>query len=158
MFEWKSIRFALIRHLYWRIRKPRIYVLLGAPGSGKGKVAKPLARKLKAAPLSTGDIFRRERANQTPLGQRLASYMDNGRLVPDALVLAVIREELKRTKYRNGVVFDGFPRTVLQARGLDMILDSLGLAVEGALLLDPDEQVLIERLSNRLTCSNTQCG
>lgn len=159
--NWKRVSTsteAMIRSLYWKIRKPRYIVVIGPPGSGKGTVAKELGPSIKAAPLSTGDIFRRERQNKTPLGLRIESYIDSGRLVPDALVIAVIRETLQRREYWNGAVIDGFPRTAMQAKLLDKLLEGWNMGVERAVLLDPQEDVIVSRLSKRLTCSNVTCG
>jgi adenylate kinase len=160
-FDWSRVSAAteeFARSLYWKVRKPTIVILMGPPGSGKGTTALRLAPLLKTSPLSTGDLFRKEIADRTPLGLRLESYINSGKLVPDALVIAVIRENLLRRKYWNGVVLDGFPRTLLQAKLLDKLLQNLGLSVDRVVLLAPAEDVIISRLSARLTCSNTTCG
>jgi len=150
--------FWLTRNVLWRLRKPRYIVLLGGPGAGKGTLAKLLMEVLGIAHLSTGDVFRYEISNNTELGLKAKAYIDAGKLVPDSITFAMLRRELTRWKYRNGAILDGIPRTLVQAKMLDHLLNAWGVGVESAVFLDPDERTLIYRLSNRLTCSNKACG
>ena len=150
--------FALVRLLLWPLRAARFIVLLGGPGAGKGTLAKMLEFFLGLAHLSTGDVFRRERDIKPALGLKIQSYIDAGLLVPDAITIAVLKRELQRWRYRYGAILDGIPRTLLQAQLLDQLFADWGTSVEVAVLLDPDEETLIERLSFRLTCSNKSCG
>jgi len=150
--------FAFVRFVIWSICLPRFLVLLGGPGAGKGTLAKMLVPFLGLAHLSTGDVFRRERDNKTELGLKIQGYIDAGILVPDEITIAVLRKELMRWKYRRGVILDGIPRTLTQAKLLDELLAGWSQSVDAVVLLDPDEAVLIERLSFRLTCTNKACG
>jgi adenylate kinase len=150
--------FAFVRYVIWPICPAQFIVLLGGPGAGKGTLAKLLVPFLGLAHLSTGDVFRRERDNKTELGLKIQAYIDAGKLVPDEITIAVLRKELMRWKYRRGAILDGIPRTLTQAKLLDELLFGWGQSVNAVVLLDPDEAVLIERLSFRLTCTNKACG
>ncbi|MDA8131069.1 MAG: adenylate kinase [Elusimicrobia bacterium] len=129
-------------------------VLLGYPGSGKGTQAKVLSQKLNMFHVSTGDIFREELAKKTPLGQEAAGYLNAGRLVPDKLVLEVLKSRLNGET--RGLLFDGFPRTVEQAEGLDAWISSRGQAVDAVVFLNVSEEEVTRRLGARRTC--TGCG
>ncbi|OGS12884.1 MAG: adenylate kinase [Elusimicrobia bacterium RIFOXYA2_FULL_58_8] len=129
-------------------------ILLGYPGSGKGTQAKVLAQKFGLFHVSTGDIFREELAKKTPLGQEVAGYLSAGRLVPDKLVLEVLKTRLA-TETR-GLLFDGFPRTVEQAEGLDSWLDSRSMAVDAVIFINVPEAEVAKRLGDRRTCLG--CG
>lgn len=129
-------------------------ILLGYPGSGKGTQAKVLSQKLGMFHVSTGDIFREELAKKTPLGQETAKYLSAGRLVPDKLVLEVMKTRLN-TETR-GLLFDGFPRTVDQAEGLDSWFQGRGQSIDAVLFLKVTEEEVVKRLSARRTC--TGCG
>lgn len=126
-------------------------VLLGYPGSGKGTQAKGLSGKLDLFHISTGDIFREAIASGTPLGKEVTGYMSAGRLVPDKLVLEVIKARLA-TETR-GLLFDGFPRTVEQAQGLDDYFAARGQVIDAVLFLDVNEEEVIKRLGSRRTCA-----
>ena len=129
-------------------------VLLGFPGSGKGTQAKIISEKYSLAHLSTGDIFREAISAKTSLGQEVSGYLSAGRLVPDNLVLEVIKAKLAtETK---GVLFDGFPRTVDQAQGLDDLFASKSQAIDAVLFLDVDEEAVVARLGSRRTCPKCQ--
>lgn len=127
-------------------------VLLGPPGAGKGTQAQIVAHALGLPHISSGDIFRENLQNQTPLGQQAKVFMERGELVPDEITIAMIRERLRRPDCAQGALLDGFPRTPPQAKALEQMLAELG----GRLLVVPfisvAEQVLIERLSGRWTC------
>ncbi|MEI7527398.1 MAG: adenylate kinase [Elusimicrobiota bacterium] len=129
-------------------------ILLGYPGSGKGTQAKVLAKQFGLFHVSTGDIFREELAKKTPLGREVAGYLSAGRLVPDKLVLEVLKNRLG-TETR-GLLFDGFPRTVEQAEGLDAWFDSRGMAVDAVIFINVPEAEVAKRLGDRRTCSG--CG
>jgi adenylate kinase len=126
-------------------------VLLGYPGSGKGTQAKTLSEKFALFHISTGDIFREAISAKTALGQEAAGYLTAGRLVPDKLVLEVMKTRLA-TETR-GLLFDGFPRTVDQAQGLDDYLASKSQRIDAVIFLDVDEEAVVARLGARRTCS-----
>jgi adenylate kinase len=129
-------------------------IFLGAPGSGKGTQAKRLARKFDLDHISTGDILRNAIKEQTQLGRKAKTFMDAGELVPDDLILALIKEEL--TGREKGFIFDGFPRTKAQAEGLDAILGELGLSISKVVNLDVPGELIVDRLQARRLCRN--CG
>nr|WP_126456690.1 adenylate kinase [Sulfuriflexus mobilis] len=131
-------------------------ILLGAPGSGKGTQAKLLVKKFGVVQISTGDLLRDAVDKGTALGRQAKPLMDSGQLVPDEIVLGVIRERLEEEDVAKGFILDGFPRTLPQAEELDKILVQLRLPVQGALLIDVDVDALIQRLGGRQTCS--ACG
>jgi adenylate kinase len=131
-------------------------VLLGPPGAGKGTQAKLLQEMFEGCQISTGDILRKAVAEKTALGKEAASYIDRGALVPDELILDLVAQRIKEKDCANGFMLDGFPRTVAQADGLQRILKSLGLELDGVLSVQVPTQVIIERLSGRRTCKD--CG
>src|SRR5215470_7737906 len=131
-------------------------ILLGAPGAGKGTQSKLLQEKLKVPQISTGDMLRAARQAQTPLGLQAESFMNVGKLVPDEVVIGLIRERLSAPDCRDGFILDGFPRTVAQAEALKKLLGELGRKLDAVISLEVPEQVLLERLTGRRTCS--QCG
>ncbi len=131
-------------------------VLLGAPGSGKGTQAKLLVDKLDIPQISTGDLLRAAVEAQTPLGRQAKAIMDAGQLVPNDLVLGLIRERLNNPDCRNGFILDGFPRNLDQAEELDRLLDSLSMPIQKSILIDVDFDILMQRLTGRLTCED--CG
>ncbi len=130
-------------------------VLLGPPGAGKGSLASLYKRRLGFAHLSTGEIFRKAIARNTPVGRRVKRYVTNGRLVPNDLVVSVMAAQLTRTR-RKGFVLDGFPRTQGQAAGLNRVLGRLRLPLDAAVYLTSPRALLIRRLSGRRVCS--RCG
>ena len=127
----------------------RIVVLLGAPGVGKGTQGVRLGRELGWAHVSTGDLLRAARRNGTALGNEARRYMDAGELVPDGVMIDLVREHLAGLGPSRGVVFDGFPRTVQQAEALDRALAQEGRGVGAVALLDAPEMVLFKRISGR---------
>jgi adenylate kinase len=131
-------------------------VLLGAPGSGKGTQAKLLTEKYNVPQISTGDLLRAAVVAQTPLGRQAKAIMDAGQLVPNEIVLGMIRERLTNPDARNGFILDGFPRNVEQAEALDELLRGMNQPIESALLIDVDFDSLMQRLTGRLTCES--CG
>jgi adenylate kinase len=129
---------------------------LGAPGSGKGTQAKLLTEKLNVPHISTGDLLRTAVANKTPLGIRAKEAMEAGHLVSDEIVLGMLRERLGKADARGGFILDGFPRNIYQAQALESLLRRLRMPVHAVLQLDVDFDLLMQRLSGRLTC--TSCG
>ncbi|MEX2555522.1 MAG: adenylate kinase [Actinomycetota bacterium] len=131
-------------------------VLLGPPGAGKGTQAVQLAERYDVPHVSTGDILRFVVAWQTDIGQRAKSYMDEGELVPDDLVLELLKIRLAQEDARAGFVMDGFPRTLPQAESLDDILAEIGHKIDGVLYLEVPDELIVLRLSARASCPT--CG
>lgn len=131
-------------------------VLLGAPGAGKGTQAQKLVEDYKVAHISTGDLLRNAVKNETELGKQAKSYMDAGQLVPDSLVIDLVKERLAEPDAQVGFILDGFPRNTAQAVTLDAELKEMGADLDGALLVDVAFPVIVERLSSRRTCKS--CG
>ncbi len=131
-------------------------VLLGAPGAGKGTQAAKLVEKYGYAHISTGDMLRAAVKNQTPLGLEAKKYMDAGDLVPDEVVIGLVKERLQDDDTQAGFILDGFPRTSTQAVALDSELASLDRPLDAALLVDVDKEVIIKRLTSRRMCR--ECG
>jgi len=131
-------------------------ILLGAPGAGKGTQAKMITETWNIPQISTGDILRAAVAHGTALGLEAKRYMDAGDLVPDAVVIGLVKDRLAEADTANGFILDGFPRTVAQAEALDAELSSLGKAIESAVAVDVDSEVIVSRLTSRRTCRD--CG
>ena len=127
-------------------------ILFGAPGAGKGTQTGSLIETYHIPAIATGDMLRAQRRAGTALGEQVKSYMDKGELVPDALIIDIIRERLQRPDASKGFILDGFPRTVTQAEALDALLDQLGRRVDAVIYLRVSRQVLIDRLSHRYSC------
>ena len=135
-----------------------IIVMLGAPGSGKGTVAKLLTDTLNIEHISTGDMFREEIKSGSKLGKELENYMSDGKLVPDDVVIKILDERLSRPTAQNGVVLDGFPRTKIQAEHLKQLLEKRNKKVDVAIQLNiPDEDIIYRTVKRRI-CSNKDCG
>ncbi len=132
-----------------------LLVMLGPPGSGKGTQASRLADTLELKHLSTGDMLRNAVKNRTELGKEAKGYMDMGDLVPDSLILDMIKETITLDKGK-GFIFDGFPRTIPQAEGLDEMLESVDEKLDQALNLEVSDEEVIKRLSGRYFCPNCQ--
>jgi adenylate kinase len=130
-------------------------VLLGPPGSGKGTQAKMIAEKFNTLHISTGDILRENVRNDTPLGQEAKKFMDAGQLVPDELLISIIKDRLAKPDVTGGYMLDGYPRTTPQAEALDKILPELNQAIDVVLNIDVPDDELVRRLSGRRMC---QCG
>lgn len=131
-------------------------VLLGAPGAGKGTQAQRLVADYGVAHISTGDLLRAAVKAQSELGVAAKKYMDAGELVPDQLVIDLVKERLAADDAQKGFILDGFPRNTTQAVTLDTELAAMGRALDGALLVDVPAEVIIDRLSSRRTCRD--CG
>jgi len=131
-------------------------ILLGAPGSGKGTQAKFLTEKYGIPQISTGDLLRAAVIAQTPLGRQAKAVMDAGQLVPNDIVMGMIRERIMRPDSENGFILDGFPRNLDQAEALDGLLLKLGKPIDAVLKLEVDFDLLMQRMVGRLTC--IACG
>lgn len=134
-----------------------IIIMLGAPGTGKGTVASLLEQQTGLKQVSTGDIFRKNIKEQTELGKIADSYISKGNLVPDDITIDVVKNRLEEKDVENGVILDGFPRTVKQAEALDEILKEKGKKVDMVLNLTTPEEEIVERIVNRRVCSNQEC-
>ena len=131
-------------------------VLLGAPGAGKGTQAAKLVEDCGLCHISTGDILRAAVKNQTPLGVKAKGFMDAGELVPDDLIIDLMKERIQQPDTEKGVILDGFPRTTTQAVALDTMLAELERPLNAALLIDVDFEVIVKRLTSRRMCK--ECG
>lgn len=131
-------------------------VLLGAPGAGKGTQAQKLVEEFGVAHISTGDLLRAAVKAGTKLGVKAKEYMDAGQLVPDKLVVDLVKERLAADDAKKGFILDGFPRNTAQAVTLDSALADMGLSLDAALFVDVKAEVIVERLSSRRTCRD--CG
>lgn len=132
-------------------------ILLGAPGAGKGTVAKMLTAIDGSVQISTGDILRGAVREGTDLGKEAKGYMNSGALVPDELILNIMGERLLEDDCKSGFLLDGFPRTIPQADALGEMLTKLGIELDGAVNLDVPRDVILDRLTTRRTCSNSEC-
>jgi adenylate kinase len=133
-----------------------VVILLGPPGVGKGTQAVRLTDSIGGEHVSTGDLLRAARRDGTELGQKAQEFMDAGELVPDPLILELVREHLKGVAPEASILFDGFPRTSTQADGLDDVLRDVGRAVDRVVLFTAADEVLVKRLSGRRSCM--ECG
>lgn len=136
--------------------KAKRLIILGPPGAGKGTQAKRVCERMGIVHLSTGDLLRASAASGGELGMKARSYMDAGELVPDDVIVGLIREKLLEPACADGYALDGFPRTVSQADSLDQMLSELGQAIDMVLLLDVPEEMLVSRLAGRRICGD--CG
>lgn len=124
-------------------------ILFGPPGSGKGTQAKNLVRRYELLHISTGDLFRYEMGNDTPLGLKAKSYIEKGQLVPDEVTIGMLKNKVDANPKVKGYIFDGFPRTVPQAEALDELLKGKGQQVTALLSLDVDDEEIVTRLLER---------
>jgi len=131
-------------------------ITLGPPGAGKGTQAAMLAVQLGIPHVASGDLFREALKAETELGLTAKSYMDRGELVPDEVTIAMIRERLLKSDCDKGIILDGFPRTIEQAKALKELLAEQGKTIDAALFIDASEDELVRRLSSRWTCRNCQ--
>lgn len=127
-------------------------ILLGPPGAGKGTQAALLAKQEGIPHISTGDILRAAKAAGTPLGKLAAGYMDRGDLVPDDVVIGLVKERLQAPDCKKGFIFDGFPRTIAQADALGRALSEVGLSLDGVVSIEVPDEVLVDRAVGRRTC------
>ncbi len=131
-------------------------ILLGPPGAGKGTQAKLLIERLWIPQISTGDMLRTAVKDGTPLGRQAGAYMDRGALVPDEVIIGLVRERLQAPDCARGYILDGFPRTLAQAEALEKTLGELRLNLDHVLCLDVPSEDLVARIAGRRTCR--QCG
>ena len=131
-------------------------ILLGAPGAGKGTQAKKMIEKYGFIQISTGDILRKAVADGTPLGKEAKVYMEKGELVPDSVVIGLVKGRLSQDDCKKGFILDGFPRNISQAKSLDKVLQEINMPLQLVLSIDVDMDVLMKRLTGRRTCR--QCG
>ncbi len=127
-------------------------VLLGAPGAGKGTQAEIISEKYSIPTISTGNIIRAALKNGTEMGLKAKAYIDSGRLVPDDVVIGIIKERLAQSDCQNGFILDGFPRTIPQAEALD----NMNIAVDAALSIEVADREIVKRMSGRRVCE--KCG
>ena len=131
-------------------------ILLGAPGVGKGTQAKRLEEQFQLAHISTGDMLRDALREGTPLGLEAKFFMEKGELVPDEVIINLVKERLQKEDCKEGFILDGFPRTVIQAEKLDELLDSMSQKIDAVISIQVSNEEIIERLSRRLVCN--ACG
>lgn len=129
---------------------------MGLPGAGKGTQAEQIVEKYNIPHISTGDMFRAAMKNNTELGRKAKSFMDNGDLVPDEVTNSIVRERLSEDDAKDGFLLDGFPRTVEQAQELENILSDLGTELDAVINIDVEKDVLMKRLTGRWICRT--CG
>ena len=134
-----------------------VIIMLGAPGTGKGTIAGILTKELQIPQVSTGDIFRKHMGEQTELGKLAEKYISQGKLVPDDVTIGLVENRLEENDVKEGIILDGFPRTVKQAEELDKILENKGKKVDLVINLTTPEEEIIERIVNRRICSNPEC-
>lgn len=130
-------------------------IMLGAPGSGKGTIGEELCTKFNLKHIATGDIFRSEIKNETELGKKANEYISKGQLVPDEVTIAMVEEHLKDEE---GVLLDGFPRTIEQAEALKKFLSEKNRKITAVINLNVPDEDIIKRTSSRVVCSNKGCG
>lgn len=133
-----------------------LVILLGPPGAGKGTQADKLVKERGLVYISTGDMLRKAVKEQTSLGRQAQEFMDSGALVPDELIMALVKERLQDFTCRQSALFDGFPRTVEQAECLEKILVEAGQTINLVIFIDVSDKELVERLTGRRVCGN--CG
>jgi len=131
-------------------------VLMGPPGAGKGTQAKRMAEKFGMAHLSSGDIFRAEKASGSELGRELAGYMDAGKLVPDDTVVRLMAKAITGVRATGGLLLDGFPRTVAQAEALDRQLAQAGKPLDAVVVITAEDEEIVQRITGRRSCP--ECG
>jgi len=124
-------------------------LLLGPPGGGKGTQAKFLIEKLNIPQISTGDMLREHVKNKTKLGNEAKSYMDSGKLVPDNVILGMMKVRLVESDCNNGYILDGFPRTIPQAEGLNILLKELNQNLDAVVVIQVDDDAIVKRMSGR---------
>lgn len=131
-------------------------VLLGPPGAGKGTQAKSISNKYSIPHISTGDIFRKNISENTPLGIEAKSYIDNGQLVPDEVTINMVKDRLQEEDCKEGYLLDGFPRTVSQAEALKSFLNERNEALDASVLIEVPRDFILERMTGRRVCPS--CG
>jgi adenylate kinase len=132
-------------------------VLLGAPGAGKGTIAKQLTAHDGSVQISTGDILRGAVKAGSELGKKAQGYMERGDLVPDSLIMDIMEARLQEPDAKKGFILDGFPRTIPQAEALKVLLQKLAIKLDTVINIDVPKAVILDRLTTRRTCSNSDC-
>lgn len=135
-----------------------ILILFGPPGAGKGTQSAEVTKKYGIPGISTGDLLRAEVEAKSELGMQARAFMDRGELVPDTLILAMLRKRISAPDCGRGFILDGFPRNVAQAKSLDALLGDVGRVLDAVVSIAVDKEALIERLSNRVSCSQCKEG
>ena len=133
-----------------------IIILLGPPGCGKGTQAKTIQETRNIVQLSTGEMLRAEVASESDVGKRAKEIIEAGKLVPDDLIVELVSNRIQKPDCETGFILDGFPRTLPQAKALDALLDSHGLAIDHAIEFTVDDDAMVKRITGRFSCS--QCG
>lgn len=133
-----------------------IIILLGPPGAGKGTIAQEITKDINIPIIATGDILRNAIKNETDLGKQADSYVNSGNLVPDNLIMKIIEERINNGDCQDGFIFDGFPRTIQQAKDLDLMMKRLNIKIDQVFYFETSEKTILERLSSRRVC--TKCG
>lgn len=133
-------------------------LFLGAPGAGKGTQCKRVSAQFKLPHLSSGDLLREAVKAGTPAGVQAKSFMDQGVLVPDEVLIAMFREKLSSAECQNGFILDGFPRNLAQAQSLDNLLTDINKVLDVVINIDVDDSLITERIVGRRTCSKKECG
>jgi len=134
-----------------------IIIMLGAPATGKGSVAALLSEKYDIPAISSGDIFRKHVSEKTEIGEIINSYISKGNLVPDEIVLRMLKERLEEPDVKNGAILDGFVRTVAQAEAFDKMLEEKNDKIDIVVNLETPEDEILERIVNRRVCTNKEC-
>lgn len=133
-------------------------ILLGAPGAGKGTQAAFITERFGIPQISTGDMLRAAVKAGTPLGLEAKAHMDSGGLVPDSLIIGLVKDRIAQPDCANGFLFDGFPRTIPQAEALDAALAAQGRGIDAVLYIQVPEELLMARLTGRWSCTGAGCG
>lgn len=131
-------------------------LIMGLPGVGKGTQADRIVSEYNVSHISTGNMFRKEMSTDSKLGNELSSFINSGKLVPDELTIRLLKNEIEKPEHKNGFLLDGFPRTIVQAQSLNEMLKSNNIKLDCVISLEIDEEIIIERLVNRVVCPS--CG
>lgn len=136
----------------------KCYLIMGAPGAGKGTQASLIGNNYKIAHISTGDMFREAISSRTPVGLEAKKYIDKGHLVPDEITVYLVRERIQKDDCKRGFILDGFPRNINQAKELDKLLQAEKIDLKGVINIETDDKILIDRIVGRRTCPNCNEG
>lgn len=136
----------------------KCYLIMGAPGAGKGTQASLIKNNYQIAHISTGDMFREAISNKTPVGLEAKKYIDQGQLVPDEITVFLVKERIQKDDCKNGFLLDGFPRNINQAEALDKMLKEEKIALNGVINIETDDKILIDRIVGRRMCPKCNEG